>query len=136
MTYWLLKSEPETWSWADQVAKGQALWDGVRNHQAAAHLKAMKVGESAFFYHSGAERRIVGLVTVQRAAFPDPTDPSGRFVAVEVETKAPLPRPVTLAAIKADPTLAHLGLVRQSRLSVMPIDEPAWRKLCAMGGLL
>jgi predicted RNA-binding protein with PUA-like domain len=134
VNFWLLKSEPETWSWADQTAKGRERWDGVRNHQAARHLKAMRKGDRAFFYHSGAERRIVGLVRVVREAFPDPTDPTGRFVAIDIETEGALAQPVTLAAIKADPALAHLGLVRQSRLSVMPIDAPAWRRIGAMGG--
>jgi predicted RNA-binding protein with PUA-like domain len=135
MAYWLVKSEPHVWSWADQVAAGTTHWDGVRNAQAANHLKAMRVGDPAFFYHSGDERRIVGVVEVVREAYPDPTDESGRAVMVDVRTVAPLARPVTLAAIKADGRFGHLALVRQSRLSVMPIDPEAWRLLSALGGL-
>lgn len=135
MAYWLVKSEPGAWSWQQQVAAGTTFWDGVRNAQANNHLKAMRVGDQAFFYHSGAERAIVGVVEVVRAYYPDPADASGRFGMVDVRTVAPLPRPVTLAAIKAEAQLAHLALVRQSRLSVMPVDPPAWQILATMGGL-
>ena len=135
MAYWLVKSEPGAWSWQQQVAAGTTFWDGVRNAQANNHLKAMRVGDQAFFYHSGAERAIVGVVEVVRAYYPDPADASGRFGMVDVRTVAPLPRPVTLAAIKAEAQLAHLALVRQSRLSVMPVDPPAWQVLATMGGL-
>ena len=131
---WLMKSEPEEWSWADQIARGEAGegWTGVRNHQAAGHLKAMRVGDRAFFYHSGSERAVVGIVAVTEPWQPDPTDASGRFGMVVVRALEPLPRPVTLAEIKADPQLADLALVRQSRLSVMPIPEPAWRRILAL----
>ena len=135
MAYWLVKSEPGAWSWQQQVAAGTTFWDGVRNAQANNHLKAMRVGDQAFFYHSGAERAIVGVVEVVRAYYPDPADASGRFGMVDVRTVAPLPQPVTLAAIKAEAQLAHLALVRQSRLSVMPVDPPAWQILATMGGL-
>jgi predicted RNA-binding protein with PUA-like domain len=132
--YWLVKTEPETFSWARQAAEGRSRWDGVRNHQAAANLRAMTVGDLAFFYHSGKTREIVGIVEVARAAYPDPTDPTGKFVAVDMKTAKPLARPVALGAIKADPALGHLMLVRHSRLSVMPIDRAAWRRILALAG--
>ena len=131
---WLVKTEPETFSWSRQVADGVSRWDGVRNHQAAANLRAMKVGDRVFFYHSGKSREIVGLVAVQREAYPDPTDPTGKFVAVDLKTERALARAVSLAEIKAEKSLGHLMLVRHSRLSVMPIDEPAWRRILAMVG--
>jgi predicted RNA-binding protein with PUA-like domain len=135
MATWLVKSEPESWSWQKQTEVGTTCWDGVRNHQASNHLKAMAVGDRAFFYHSGKAREIVGIVEVVRPYYPDPTDESGRFGMVDVRTVTALPKPVTLKAVKAEPRLHHLDLVRQSRLSVMPIDEDAWRLLCAMGGI-
>lgn len=135
MAYWLLKTEPGHWSWEDQSRKGVEHWDGVRNYQAAANLKAMRVGDRAFFYHSVNEKRIVGIVEVVREYYPDPTDASGRFGMVDVKAVEPLPRPVTLEEIKADPRLAHLALVRQSRLSVMPVDPASWDLILARGGL-
>jgi predicted RNA-binding protein with PUA-like domain len=135
MNYWLVKSEPETWSWDDQVAKKVEHWDGVRNHQAANNMKAMKVGDRAFFYHSGGERAIVGIVRVVKTYYPDPSDASGRFGMVDVEAVAPLKAPVTLAQIKAEPALARLALVRQSRLSVMPVDAESWKRICRLGGV-
>lgn len=135
MAYWLVKSEPGCWSFDDHMKKGVEAWDGVRNHQAAKNLRAMKVGDRAFFYHSVNEKRIVGILEVVREAYPDPTDPSGRFPCVDFKAVAPLPRPVTLADIKADPRLGHLALLRQSRLSVLPVDADAWAVLCHMGGL-
>jgi Uncharacterized conserved protein len=135
LPYWLVKSEPHAWSWDQQAAAGTTHWDGVRNHQAANNLKAMRLGELAFFYHSGEERRIVGIVAVAREYYPDPSDASGRFGMVDMRTLDRLPTPVSLAAIKADERLRHLALVRQSRLSVMPIDDAAWALLSAMGGL-
>ncbi len=133
MAYWLVKSEPGAWSWQQQVDAGRTHWDGVRNYQAVNNLKAMRVGERAFFYHSGEPREIVGMVEVAREYYPDPNDASGRFGMVDVKTVAPLPRPVTLAAIKANARLQSLPLVRQSRLSVAPIDDEAWAIICAMG---
>lgn len=135
MAYWLLKSEPGSWSWAEQEAAGATHWDGVRNAQASNYLKAMRAGDRAFFYHSGEERRIVGIVEVTREAYPDPGDPSGRFVMVDVGAVAALPRPISLATVKADGRLEHLALVRQSRLSVVPVDEPSWAVLCELGGV-
>lgn len=130
-----MKTEPATWSWDDQLRKGVEHWDGVRNFQAASHLKAMRLGDFAFFYHSGEERRIVGIVEVVRQYYPDPSDASGRFGMVDVRAVEALPRPVTLAEVKAEPRLGHLALVRQSRLSVMPIDDESWRLIRGMGGL-
>ncbi|MBY0431788.1 MAG: EVE domain-containing protein [Rhodospirillales bacterium] len=135
MAYWLMKSEPSAWSWQDQVRKGVEPWNGVRNFQAAANMKAMRLGDQAFFYHSVQEKRIVGIVEVVREYHSDPTDDSGRFGMVEVAAVEPLARPVCLAEIKAEPRLAHLALLRQSRLSVLPIDTGAWDLIRRMGGL-
>ena len=136
MKYWLLKTEPETFSFDDLVACGAAgdTWDGVRNHQAAGFLREMAVGDQGLCYHSGRERRVVGTLEVIRASYPDPTDPSGRFVAVTVRALAPLPQPVSLATIKAQAELADFALVRQPRLSVMPVDAPTWRKVLRLAG--
>lgn len=135
MAHWLVKSEPGAWSWDNHVKKGVEPWNGVRNYQAANNMKAMTVGDTAFFYHSVAEKRIVGIVEVVKTYYPDPTDPSGRFGMVDFKALRPLARPVTLAEIKAEPRLSHLALLRQSRLSVVPIDDEAWRQLCVMGGV-
>ena len=135
MAYWLVKSEPETWSWDQHVAVGVEPWDGVRNHQASNNMKAMRLGDQAFFYHSGSERRVVGVVEVVREYYPDHTDPSGRFGMVDFKALRPLPNPVTLAAIKSEPRLADIALVRHSRLSVMPIDDAAWQLILHMGGM-
>ena len=137
MAYWLLKTEPESFGWADQVArceKGEP-WTGVRNFAAARHLRAMRRGDEAFFYHTGEEKRIVGTVAVIREAYRDPTDESGKFVCVDVKALAPLPRPVTLAEVKADPRFADMLLVRQARLSVQPVTDAEWAAIIAMGGL-
>jgi predicted RNA-binding protein with PUA-like domain len=134
VAYWILKSEPDEWSWDDQVRAGVDVWDGVTNPQAVRNLKAMRRGDLALFYHTGDERRAVGLVEVVREAYPDPKDPTGRRVVVDVRAVRPLPRPVTLAEIKADPALSHLALVRQPRLSVVPVDAASWRRLLRMGG--
>ncbi len=135
MAHWLVKSEPGCWSWDDHVGKGTQFWDGVRNHQAAGNLKAMTVGDRAFFYHSVDEKRIVGVVEVVREAYPDPTDPEGKWVVVDLKALMPLAVPVTLAQIKGDPRLEHLALVRQSRLSVTPVDDAAWSLICNLGGV-
>ena len=135
MQYWLVKSEPETWSWQDQVDAGTTEWDGVRNYQAAKNLKTMKKGDRALFYHSGKAREVVGIVEITREYYPDPTDKSERFGMVDVKTVKALPEPVTLKQIKAEDKLGHLALVRQPRLSVMPVDAEAWKRICAMGGL-
>lgn len=132
MNYWLVKSEPSTWSWDDQVRDQVTHWDGVRNYQARSHLQAMRCGDLAFFYHSVKETRIVGIVEVVREYYPDHTDESGRFGMVDVRAVRALERPVTLAEIKATPELAHLALIRQSRLSVMPIDPASWQIILDM----
>ncbi|MCO6418203.1 EVE domain-containing protein [Siccirubricoccus sp. KC 17139] len=134
MAYWLVKSEPDAFSWDQQVANGVEPWTGVRNAQAALHLKAMAKGDKAFFYHSNVGKEIVGIVEVVRTAYPDPTDETGRWVCVDMKAVRPVPRPVTLAAIKAEPALAEIALVRQSRLSVMPVSAAHWALLCRMGG--
>jgi predicted RNA-binding protein with PUA-like domain len=133
MAYWLVKSEPNVWSWEDQVKKGITFWDGVRNYQASNNLKAMKIGDLALFYHSGEERQIMGIAEVVKTYYPDHTDSSGRFGMVDVKAVEPFGKPVTLKEIKDDPRLQDLALVRQSRLSVMPIDEKAWNILISMG---
>ena len=136
MAYWLLKTEPETFSWDDQVkrgAKGEP-WTGVRNFTARRHLKEMKTGELAFFYHTGDEKQVVGIVEVIRESYRDPTDEKGVFVAVDVKAIKPLPQPVTLAAIKAEPRLKDMALVKYSRLSVQPVTAAEWKIVCHMGG--
>ena len=137
MAYWLLKTEPEEFSWDDQVkrgAKGEP-WSGVRNFTARGNLKAMKKGERAFFYHTGKEKQVVGIVEVIREAYPDPTDADGVFVAVTVKSVERLPKPVTLASVKADARFKDMALVKYSRLSVQPVTANEWKLLCAMGGL-
>lgn len=132
---WLVKSEPGAWSWDDQVRDQVTAWTGVRNYQASNFLKAMKTGDTCFFYHSVNEKRIVGVVEVVREAYPDPTADDPRWVCVDVKAVVPVARPVSLAEIKAEPRLADIALIRQSRLSVMPIDPAHWQVLCAMAGL-
>ncbi len=137
MAYWLLKSEPHTWSWDQQKKEGRkgAEWEGVRNFQARNNMRAMRQGDLAFFYHSGVDKGVVGIVKVIKEAHPDSTDGSGVWECVDVAAVADLPRPVTLAEIKATPALKSMVLVRNSRLSVQPVTEAEWRKLCAMGGV-
>jgi predicted RNA-binding protein with PUA-like domain len=136
VAYWLLKTEPEAWSWEDQKkrgAKGEP-WSGVRNYQAANNMKAMKRGDLGFFYHSGEERRIVGIVEVVKEYHPDPTDESGRFGMVDVKAVKALPTPVTLADIRSDERLAQMVLVKNSRLSVQPVSASEWQIICRAGG--
>ena len=135
MAYWLIKSEPDAFSWDQQVANGVEPWTGVRSHQAKNNLKAMQKGDHAFFYHSNIGREIVGVVEVAREAYPDPTAESGDWVCVDMKARGPLPKPVTLAAVKADPALADLALVRFSRLSVAPVSAEHWVHICGLGGL-
>ncbi|GAA5263822.1 hypothetical protein ACOSOMT5_P0242 [Acidiphilium sp. MT5] len=135
MHYWLVKSEPDAFSWAQQVANGVEPWTGVRNHSAKLNLKAMRVGDRAFFYHSNIGREIVGIVRVVREAYPDPTAESGDWVAVDMRAECAVPNPITLAQIKTDPGLQDMALIRQSRLSVCPVTEAQWRHLCALGGV-
>ncbi len=132
--YWLVKSEPDAFSWDQQVANKVEAWTGVRNHTAKNNLKAMRKGDQAFFYHSNIGKQIVGIVEVAREAYPDPTAERGDWVCVDMKAVRPLPKPVTLIDIKADQSLADMALVRQARLSVMPISKPHWDKLCRMGG--
>ena len=135
MAHWLLKSEPDDWSWAEQVAKGRdgAEWTGIRNFSARNHLRAMKKGEQAFFYHTGKERTIVGVVRVIAEAHPDSTDSA--WSSVDVAAVRPLPTPVGLDRIKANQRLTGMVLVRLPRLSVQPVTEAEWRIVCQMGGL-
>jgi predicted RNA-binding protein with PUA-like domain len=132
MAHWLMKSEPGTYSWDDLVRDGSTEWDGVRNPAARLHLKAMKRGEEAFFYHSGDERSVVGIMRVTREAAPDPKD--SNWVSVAVAPVRGLDRPVTLKAVKADPALHNMELVRQSRLSVSPVRDEEWDAVLSLGG--
>ncbi len=136
MQYWLFKSEAHTWSWQDQVARGDAgqEWDGVRNFQARATMQAMSRGDLGFFYHSGDVKAVVGVVEVIAEAHPDSTAAGGPWECVDIRAVAPFPRAVTLAAIKADPRLKDMVLVRNSRLSVQPVSPDEWRMVCEMGG--
>ncbi|MGH6770022.1 MAG: EVE domain-containing protein [Xanthobacteraceae bacterium] len=137
MAYWLVKTEPDTYSWNEQVkkgAKGEA-WTGVRNYTARKHLKEMKKGDRVFFYHTGDEKQVVGVVEVVREDYPDPTDKTGAFVAVDVKALWPLKKPVTLADIKGEAKLKDMALVKYSRLSVMPVAAAEWALICKMGGL-
>ena len=134
MNYWLMKSEPSAWSWDSQVKKKVESWNGVRNYQAANNMKAMKLGDRAFFYHSVDEKRIVGIVEVVREHYPDHTDESGRFGMVDIKTVTPVKAPVTLAEIKANPKLEKMVLVNNSRLSVQPVTAAEWKEVCRMTG--
>ena len=130
MAHWLMKSEPESYSWSDLVRDSGTEWDGVRNNAARLHLKAMKVGDTAFFYHSMSDKAVVGIMRIAREAGPDPKDAD--WVSVRVEPVEPLARPVTLAEIKAEPKLAKMELIRQSRLSVAPVRDDEWATILAM----
>lgn len=131
MAFWLIKSEPESYSWDDLVRDGQTEWDGVRNNAARLHLRAMRAGDEAFFYRSVIEPAVVGIVRVSRGPGPDPRDPA--WVSVQVKPVRALARPVTLKAIKAEPTLAAMELLRQSRLSVAPVRDEEWQRIVNMG---
>ena len=133
MAHWLMKSEPGSYSWQDLVRDGSTEWDGVRNIAARLHLKAMKSGDEAFFYHSMDERSVIGIMRIVREAAPDPRDSD--WVSVKVEPVRALERPVTLKQIKAEPRLAKMELIRQSRLSVAPVRDEEWKLIAAMGGL-
>lgn len=137
MAHWLMKSEPGTWSWDDQVkagAKGTS-WDGVRNHQAKANLMKMKKGDRAFFYHSGEEKAVVGVVEIVAEHRPDPSDKTGKFVVVDVKAVTPVKTPVTLAMCKGEKALARMVLLNNSRLSVQPVTDREWDIVCKLGGL-
>lgn len=137
MRYWLFKSEPSTWSWDDQVAKGAAgeEWDGVRNYQARNMMREMSVGDRGFFYHSQKEKAVVGTVEVIAEAHPDSTTDDPRWECVDIKALEPLPRPVSLEEIKATPELADMVLVQNSRLSVQPVSEAEFHVICGLGGL-
>ncbi len=138
MAHWLVKSEPEVWSWQQQVEAGAkgTYWNGVRNHSAKLNLMAMRKGEQAFFYHSNEGKEVVGVVEVIRENYPDPTaEPGSPWVVVDFKAVKPLKKPVTLAAVKAEPRLARMSLVTSMRLSVQPVTDEEWQVVCAMGGL-
>ncbi|HEY8950605.1 MAG TPA: EVE domain-containing protein [Rhizomicrobium sp.] len=137
MNHWLFKTEPETFSWEMQKkrgAKGEP-WSGVRNFAAAKHMKAMKKGDLGFFYHTGDEKQIVGIVEVIAEYKPDPTDETGKFGLVDVKAVKDVPKPVTLAAVKSDPKLKAMVLTREPRLSVQPVTEAEWKHICKLGGV-
>ena len=132
MAYWLVKSEPGTYAWAQLVKDKKTSWTGVRNPTAQIHLKAMKTGERCFFYHSGVGKEIVGVAEVVKTAYPDPTDKAGKMVTVDLKAVEPMKHPVTLAAIKAEPKFKDFRLVRESRLSVVPVSDEHWKLLTKM----
>ena len=138
MRYWLLKTEPEEWSWNDQLQckKRGSVWDGVRNFQARNNLKLMKINDHCFFYHTGKEKRVVGIVKVVREYFPEKNDMSGKFVSIMVQAYKSLKYAVSLNDIKKQRNLSHLALIKQSRLSVMPIDSKSWKIICKMGKVI
>lgn len=135
MAYWLMKTEPDDYSWQQLEADGVARWDGVHNHQAARNMRAMKAGDRAFFYRSMQDPAVVGVMEIVREAYEDPDDPKQSFVLVDVRPVMPVAHEVGLQQIKADPRLQHLALVRQSRLSVSAVDREAWRLICEMAGI-
>jgi predicted RNA-binding protein with PUA-like domain len=132
--FWLMKSEPDVYSYDDLVAEGEGTWDGVRNHSAAINLRTMKVGDQAFFYHSNIGLEIVAIITISQEHFIDPTDEKARFVAVKVKPSRKLAQSVTLKAIKANPNLAEMEMLRQSRLSVAPVRATEWKEILKMAG--
>jgi predicted RNA-binding protein with PUA-like domain len=137
MAYWLVKSEPSTWSWDQQVAKGAKgeAWTGVRNHTAKLNMMKMKKGDLVFFYHSNEGKEIVGIVEIVKEHYPDPTDKTGKFVCVDIAADKPLKKPVTLDAIKANEKLAEMDLVKFSRLSVQSVKPDEWKLICKLGGI-
>lgn len=135
MAWWLMKSEPSAYSWSRLVSEGRTRWDGVRNHQANNNMKAMQIGDRAFFYHSNDGREVVGVMEIAAIWSPDLADATGRFGCVEVCPLYPLPQPVTLAQLKLDPVLGGMALIRQSRLSVSPVTVAEAGRLCALGGI-
>ena len=134
MTYWLLKSEPDVYSFDQLLVEGETVWNGVRNNAARLHLRAMKEGDEALFYHSNIGKEAVGLCRISREAYPDPTDESGQWVAVSVQPVRKLARPVSLAEMKVEPALAEFQLIRQSRLSVVPVRDEEWETILKMAG--
>jgi predicted RNA-binding protein with PUA-like domain len=138
MAYWLFKSEPDSWSWEQQKKAGGkgTEWTGVRNFQARKNMLAMQIGELGFFYHTGEDKEIVGIMEVSALAHPDPKDDTGVWKCVDVRAVAPLPKPVTLAAVKQNPKLADMVLAKNARLSVQPVTAAEWSEVCRMGGLI
>ena len=135
MAYWLFKTEPGAWSWDDQVKTGTEHWDRVRNYQANNNMKAMKVGDQGFFYHSVNEKQVVGIVEIVREHYPDHTDDSQHFGMVDIKTVMPVKTPVTLADCKSNPKLEKMTLVKNSRLSVQPVTPTEWKEVCRMAGV-
>lgn len=135
MNYWLMKSEPDAFSWDDLVKQGKAEWDGVRNHLAQRHMKAMKQGDRALFYHSNIGLQVVGVMEIVEEAAPDSTDETGRWIAVHVAPLEKVPHPVTLKTMKADPALADMAMIRQSRLSVSPLTAAEYRHILELAGM-
>ncbi len=135
MNYWLMKSEPDTYSWEKLVREKRGRWDGVRNPIAARNLKRMKVGDRAFFYHSNIGKEIVGIMEIVKEHYPDPSDDTGKWVAVDVKPDRPVKTPVTLAAVKAEKRLADMALARYARLSVQPVTPEEWKLVCKMAGI-
>lgn len=137
MKYWLVKSEPSTWSWDQQVAQGAKgePWTGVRNHSAKLNMMQMKKGDRAFFYHSNEGKEIVGIVEIIKEHYPDPTDASGKFVCVDIKAEKPLKTPVTLEHVKADERFSEMALIKLSRLSVQPVTANEWKLICKLGGV-
>jgi len=137
MAHWLVKSEPSTWSWDQQVAKGAKgeAWTGVRNHTAKQYMMKMKKGDRAFFYHSNEGKEIVGIAEIIREHYPDPTDESAKFVCVDIKADKPLKKPVTLKAVKDEPSLAEMALLKYSRLSVQPVTDAEWKIVMKMAGM-
>src|SRR5581483_10905636 len=137
MAYWLLKTEPEEFSWHDQVKRGAKgeVWSGVRNFTARGYLEEMKKGEKAFFYHTGKEKQVVGIVEIIKESYSDPTDPTGIFVVVDTKALMPFKTPVTLAQVKADKLFKDMALVKYSRLSVQPVTDEDWNAICKLGGV-
>ena len=135
MKYWLVKSEPNTWSWDDHVKAGTAEWDGVRNHQAKNNMQAMKKGDRSFFYHSGKEKSIIGIVKVVKTYYPDPTDASGQFGMVDFQVVGPMRVPVSLSELRSQSRLKDLTLLNNTRLSVQPVDAMSWKIICKIGGV-
>ena len=133
MQYWLIKSEPNTWSWNDQTRLKTTMWDGVRNYQARNNLMKMKIGDLCFFYHSMIGKEILGIVIVTKEYYPDPTDKTNKFVVVDVDYKKTFKNPITLKYIKDNKKLQSMPLIKQSRLSVMPIDKKSWKLICSFG---
>lgn len=137
MKYWLMKSEPDAWSWEQQVKKGEAgeIWSGVRNYTARNHMREMKIGDRVFFYHSNTGLEIVGVCEVSELSKPDPTTDDARWDCVTIRALAPMPKPVTLKDVKANPKLAEMSLVASFRLSVQPVTAAEWKEVCRMGGM-